>query len=117
MKFSKPQLLGSLGFIEQTYYEMGSFQSAPCVFKNPKVTKMEVVYTKKGSQFRPTRVPIYGPVGTNRCLGRTDRSYESYSMIRYYESLSLAKKCCNIYQNCDIIVEIDQSQGRYIYDM
>ena len=78
---------------------------------------MEVVYQKKGSEFRPNQVPTYGPVGENSCLGRFDRSFEKYSMMRYYESLSLAEKCCNTYQNCDIIVEIDQSQGRYIYDM
>ena len=78
---------------------------------------MEVVYQKKGSEFRPNQVPTYGPVGTNNCLGRFDRPYERYSMMRYYESLSVAKKCCNIYRDCDIIVEVDQSQGRYIYDM
>ena len=78
---------------------------------------MEVVYKKKGSDFRTNQVPAYGPVGTNSCLGRSDRPFERYSMMRYYESLSIAKKCCNIYQNCDIIVELDQSQGRYIYDM
>ena len=109
--------MGSLGFFEQTYHEMGSTQSQPCSYKSSGVTAMEVVYEKKGSEFRPNQVPIYGPVGINSCLGWRDRPYERYSMMRYYESLSVAKKCCNIYHNCDIIVELDQSQGRYIYDM
>ena len=117
VKFTKPKLLGPLGLIEHTYYEMGSTQSRPCFYKSSEVTAMEVVYKKKGSDFRPNQVPAYGPVGTNNCLGWSERPYERYSMKRYYESLSVAKKCCNIYQNCDIIVEVDQSQGRYIYDM
>ena len=92
---------------------MGSFQSPPCSYKSPKVTAMEVVYTKKASQLGHNNVPSYGPVGTNTCLGRGDRPYENYSMMKHYESLSLAKKCCNIYQDCDIIVEVDRSKGLY----
>ena len=109
--------MGPLGVIEVTHHEMGSTQSQPCSYKSPEVNAMEVVYQKKGSDFRSTQVPTYGPVGINDCLGWSDRSYERYSMIRYYESLSVAKKCCNIYRDCDIIVEIDQSQGKYIYDI
>ena len=105
--------MGPLGVIEVTHHEMGSTQSQPCSYKSSGVTAMEVVYQKKGSEFRPNQVPTYGPVGTNNCLGRFDRPYERYSMMRYYESLSVAKKCCNIYRDCDIIVEVDQSQGMY----
>ena len=117
MKFTKPQLIASLGVIDQTSYEMGSTQSPPCSYKSPKVTATEAVYRKIGSEFRPTQVPAYGPVGTNTCLGPSDRPYESYSTRKHYESLSVAKKCCNIYRDCDIIVEIDRSEGMYIYDI
>ena len=109
--------MGPLGIVEQTYYEMGSTQSWPCSYKSSRVTTMEVVYRKIGSEFRPTQVPFYGPVGTNTCLGPGDRPYENYSMMKHYESLSVAKKCCNIYRDCDIIVEIDRSEGMYIYDI
>lgn len=111
VKFSKPELMGSIGKIDQTYFEMGSTQSyLPCLYKSPKVTAMEVVYTKKGTQLRANQVPTYGPVGINSCLGPHDRPYENYSMLKNYESLSLAKKYCNMYQNCDIIVEIDRTR-------
>ena len=90
---------------------MGSIQSPPCNYKSPTALSMEVVYTNKGSQFRPNLVPIYGPVGDNSCIGQYDRTRENYSMLKYYESLSLAKKECNNYPNCDIIVEVDRSQG------
>ena len=111
MRFSKPELMGKLGVMEQTYYEMGSFQSPSCIYKSPKVQKMEVVYKKSGSQFRANRVPTYGPVGINSCIHQNDRPYENYSMLKDYESLSLAKKYCNMYPECDIIVEIDRSRG------
>ena len=117
VKFAKSQIHRALGAIEQTYYEMGSTQSRPCSYKSSRVIEMEVVYMKKGSEFRATQVPTYGPVGTNTCLERGDRPYENYSMMKHYESLSVAKKCCNIYRDCDIIVEIDRSEGMYIYDM
>ena len=107
MKFSRPELMGSFGIYDQTYYEMGSTQSQPCSYKSPTVTKMEVVYQKQ--------VPTYAPVGTNTCLG--DRPYENYSMTKHFKRLSVAKKYCNIYRDCDIIVEIDRSEGMYIYDM
>merc|ERR1712168_776629 len=110
VKFSKPQLMGPLGVIDQTYYEMGSTQSRPCLYKSSDVTAMDVVYEKKGSQFRANQVPQYGPVGVNSCLQRGDRPYENYSMLKNFESLSLAQKYCNMYQNCDIIVEIDRTQ-------
>lgn len=112
MKFAKPQVYGSLGTIQQTYYEMGSTQSRPCLYKSSEVTAMETVYTKKGSQFRANQVPQYGPVGVNSCLQPGDRPYENYSMLKNYESLSLAQKYCNMYQDCDIIVEIDRTQGK-----
>ena len=101
--------------IDQTNYEMGSFQSSPCSFKSPTVKTMEVVYTRAGTEFRANQVPTYGPVGINSCLGRWDRPYENYSMLKNYESLSLAKKYCNMYEDCNIIVEIDRSQGYYNY--
>jgi len=110
VRFSKPELMGKLGVMEQTYYEMGSFQSPSCIYKSPKVQKMEVVYKKSGSQFRANRVPTYGPVGINSCIHQNDRPYENYSMLKDYESLSLAKKYCNMYPECDIIVEIDRSR-------
>ena len=113
VKFSKPQLIASLGVIDQTYYEMGSVQSSPCTYKSPQVQTMEVVYTKAGAQFRSNQVPIYGPVGINSCISRGDRPYENYSMLKNYESLSLAEKYCNMYPDCDIIVEIDRSNGIY----
>ena len=104
--------MGILGVIEQPFFEMGSIQSRPCFYKSSEVHSMEVVYMKKGAN----QVPTYGPVGTNSCLGWSDQSYGSYSMLKYYESLSVAKKCCNIYRDCDIIVEVDQSQGMFIQD-
>ena len=112
VKFSKPQLFGSQGMIDQTYFEMGSTQSRPCSHKSPKVNSMDIVYAKKGSQFRANQVPTYGPVGVNNCIGPGDRPYENYSMLKNFESLSLAKKYCNMYANCDIIVEIDRNQGK-----
>ena len=115
MKFSKPQLVGSLGVIEQTHFEMGSTQSRPCFYKSSEVHSMETIYKKKGSQFRANQVPQYGPVGVNSCLGPGDRPYENYSMLKNYESLSLAQKYCNMYQNCDIIVEIDRTQGENLF--
>ena len=105
--------MGSLGNFEQTYYEMGSTQSQPCSYRSPTVTTMEVIYTKKGSQFREDTVPAYGPVGNNYCINIDDRPYENYSMLKDYESLSLAKKYCFMYKDCDIIVEIDRTQGMY----
>ena len=114
VKFTRPQIF-SFGMLDQTYYEMGSFSSSPCRYRSPKVKSMEVVFTKRGSQFRPNQVPTYGPVGTNRCLSRLDRSWESYSMLEIYESLSMAKKYCNMYRYCDIIVEIDRSEGMNLY--
>ena len=113
MSFSKPQFLGKqLGWTDQTHYEMGSTQSRPCTYKSSKVQTMEVVYTKKSSHLRANQVPSYGPVGNNNCLHPGDRPYENYSMLKNYESLSLAKKYCNLYENCDIIVEIDRTQGK-----
>ena len=97
--------------MDYTSYEMGSFESTPCSYKSPTVQKMEVVYTKKGSEFRANQVPSYGPVGINSCLGQGDRPYENYSMLKNYESLSLARKYCYMYEDCDIIVEIDRSLG------
>ena len=52
MKLSKPQFMGALGVIEQTYYEMGSAQSQPCFYKSSDVTDIEVVYAKKAYQLR-----------------------------------------------------------------
>ena len=52
VKFSKPQFMGALGVIEQTYYEMGSAQSQPCSYKSSEVTDIEVVYAKKAYQLR-----------------------------------------------------------------
>jgi len=112
VRFSKPRVFGSHGVMDFTYHEMGSTQSSPCYYKSPKVTAMEVVYTKKGSQFRTDQVPTYGPVGMNNCIGPGDRPYENYSMLKNYESLSLAEKYCNMYPGCDIIVEIDRTQVR-----
>ena len=97
--------------MDQINYEMGSFESTSCSFKSPSVKTMEVVYTKEGSEFRANQVPTYGPVGINSCLGRWDRPHENYSMLKNYESLSLATKYCNMYQDCNIIVEIDRSRG------
>ena len=111
VQFAKPQLMGALGVVDQTNFEMGSFASKPCGFRSSKVTSMKVVYTKNGSEFRANQVPTYGPVGINSCIGRGDRPYENYSMLKNYESLSLAKKYCSMYEDCDIIVEIDRSQG------
>ena len=99
--------------MDQTNYEMGSFESTPCSFKSPTVNTIEVVYTKAGAEFRANQVPTYGPVGINSCLGRWDRPHENYSMLKNYESLSLATKYCNMYQDCNIIVEIDRSRGEY----
>ena len=107
MKFSK--FSESFG-IPLDYYEMGSTQSRPCSYKSS-ITAMEPIYTKKGSQFRANQVPMYGPVGINSCLKPGDSPYENYSMLKNYESLSLAKKYCNMYRRCDIIVEIDRTQG------
>ena len=92
---------------------MGSIQSTSCSYKSSKATNIEIVYTKKASQFRANIVPLYGPVGINNCLKPSDRLYENYSMTKHYESLALAKKYCNMYQDCDIIVEIDRSKGLY----
>ena len=114
MKFTKPQLFGPYGLTDFTHYEMGSSKSRPCTFKSPKAQSMDVIYTKKGSQFRSNQVPTYGPVGINSCLAQGDRPYENYSMLKNYESLSLAIKYCNMYENCDIIVEIDRTQGRML---
>ena len=52
MKFNRPQFMGALGVIEQTYYEMGSAQSQPCAYKSSDVTDIEVVYAKKAYQLR-----------------------------------------------------------------
>ena len=90
---------------------MGSTQSSPCYYKSPAASSMKVVYAKMGSQFRPNLVPIYGPVGDNSCIGQYDRPYENYSLNKHYESLSLAKKYCNLYRDCDVIVEIDLTEG------
>ena len=98
--------------MDETYYEMGSTQSKPCSYKSSEAKDIELIYKKKRSDFRPTQVPTYGPVGENSCMGPGDR-FDSYSTMRYYESLTVAKKCCNIYRDCDIIVEVDQSQGMY----
>ena len=92
---------------------MGSIQSTPCSYKSPKATDIKIVYTKKASQSRANIVPLYGPVGINNCLKPSDRSYENYSMTKHYESLSLAKKSCNLYLDCDMIVEINRSKGLY----
>ena len=105
--------MGSLGMVDQTFYEMGSTQSQPCQYKSPTANKMKVVYTKKGSEFRVNTVPAYGPVGENNCVSSGDRAYENYSMLKYYESLSAAKKDCFMEKDCDIIVEIDRSKGWY----
>ena len=45
MKFSKPQFMGALGVIEQTYYEMGSAQSQPCFYKSSDVTDIGWIQT------------------------------------------------------------------------
>ena len=103
--------MGRLGSIEQTYYEMGSTQSQPCQYKSSTVTSMKVEYTKKGSQFRGDTVPAYGPVGNNYCINVGDSPYENYSMLKDFESLSLAKKYCFMTDDCDIIVEIDRTRG------
>ena len=113
MEFSKPEVMGSYGFVEQTYYEMGSTQSQPCQYKSPTVNKMKVAYRKKGSEFRGDTVPAYGPVGNNYCINPGDRPYENYSMLKDYESLSLAKKYCFMDRDCDIIVEIDRTKGSH----
>ena len=99
-----------------TYYEMGSTQSSPCYYRSPTATSMKVEYTKKGSQFRADAVPVYGPVGRNNCIGQYDRPYENYSMLKNYESLSLAEKYCNMYPECDIIVEIDRANGMHQFN-
>ena len=104
---------GILGLIDQTYYEMGSTQSQPCYYRSPSANKMKVVYTKKGYEFREDTVPAYGPVGNNYCINPGDRPYENYSMLKDYESLSLAKKYCFMNDDCDIIVEIDRTQGSH----
>ena len=112
VKFSKHENT-AFGWSDTTNYEMGSFATSSCSYRSP-VEEMEVVYEKKGSEFRANEFPAYGPVGINNCISRGDRPYENYSMLKNYESLSLAKKYCNMYSDCDIIVEIDRSRGAYI---
>ena len=114
VEFSKLERWGSYGQFEQTYYEMGSMQSPICRYKSPTVNKWKVVYTKEvdlESRFRGRTVPAYGPVGTNNCIRPGDRAYDNYSMLKYYESLSLAKIYCSMNSDCDIIVEIDRTKG------